>query len=132
SWFILAYVITGFSFVILPSFILIAIYGLNNMDELIQSIKVKWICISLSFLIAACGIAPRLLDGLSQLILHQQLSIYGIIPSMAILFILATVLLFNAEKLRLLFYTAMSRIFITLVVAAMIKVAFANFLGKTR
>ncbi len=132
SWFILAYVITGFSFVILPSFILIALYGLNNMDELIQSIKVKWICISLSFLIAACGIAPRLLDGLSQLILHQQISIYGIIPSMAILFILASVLLLNAEKLRLLFYTAMSRIFITLVVAAMIKVAFANFLGKTR
>jgi hypothetical protein len=102
------------------------------MDELIHSIKIKWICISLSFLIAAFGIAPRLLDGFSQLILHQQLSIYGIIPSMAILFILSSTLVLNAEKLRLLFYASMSRIFITLVVAAMIKVAFANFLGKTR
>ncbi|MGA1278065.1 MAG: ArnT family glycosyltransferase [Candidatus Kapaibacteriota bacterium] len=131
SWFVLSYVGSGFTSAILPSFILIALQGVNSFDAVISSIKVKWIFISISFFMAAFGIAPRLLEGLLQFVVNQQFSMYGIIPILGIIGILITIFL-KEEKLRTLVYNAMARIILALVIAAMIKVAFANLLGKTR
>lgn len=131
SWFVLSYVGSGFTSAILPSFILIALRGVNSFDAVISSIKVKWIFISISFFMAAFGIAPRLLEGLFQLVMNQQFSMYGIIPTLGIIGILITIFL-KEDKMRTLVYNAMARIILALVIAAMIKVAFANLLGKTR
>lgn len=131
-WLILAYAIIGISYAILPPFILIALHGIGSLKESIASARVQWMLIALSFLLAAFGIAPRLVEGLSLMITQQLVSVYGIIPLIAILMICTSAIILKSVTLNQLVNTAMHRIILALVIASMIKVAFANFLGKTR
>ncbi len=131
-WLLLAYAIMGVSYGILPPFILIALHGIGSFKEFVRSTRVQWILIASSFLMAAFGIAPRLIEGLLLILTQQYVTIYGIIPLIVILMICITAVILKSEILNQLVYTAMHRIILALVIASMIKVAFANLLGKTR
>jgi|GEM_PF-563819 len=132
GWLLFAYAFMGFSIGILPPFILIALHGIGSFHGFVSSKRVQWILISSSFVIAAFGIAPRLVEGLSLLMNQQIVTVYGIIPLIAILMIFISAFILKSETLNHLVYTAMHKIILALVISSMIKVAFANLLGKTR
>jgi phosphoglycerol transferase MdoB-like AlkP superfamily enzyme len=88
--------------------------------------------IGLALVFSAFGIAPRLVEGMSKGIFNQEWSIVGLIPLLLLIGIPVSSMLMKKETVSKLAYSAMSRALITLVIAALIKVAFANLLGKTR
>jgi 4-amino-4-deoxy-L-arabinose transferase-like glycosyltransferase len=132
GWLFLTYAFTGFSFGILPPFILIALHGIGSFHVFVSSKRVQWILISISFVLAAFGIAPRMVEGLALMMTQQDVTVYGIIPLIAILLIFISAFILKSDTLNHLVYTAMHKIILALVIASMIKVAFANLLGKTR
>ena len=69
---------------------------------------------------------------MSKGIFNQEWSVIGFIPLLLLIGIPVSSMLMKKETLSKLTDSAMSRAFITLVIAALIKVAFANLLGKTR
>jgi hypothetical protein len=131
-WFLLAYGIFGFSTMIIPPFAVISLMGLLSINTSIQSIRVLWILIGFALVFSAFGIAPRLVEGMSKGIFNQEWSIVGLIPLLLLIGIPVSSMLMKKETISKLAYSAMSRALITLVIAALIKVAFANLLGKTR
>lgn len=131
-WFLLAYGIFGFSTMIIPPFAVISLMGLLSINTSIQSIRVLWILIGFALVFSAFGIAPRLVEGMSKGIFNQEWSIVGLIPLLLLIGIPVSSMLMKKETISKLSYSAMSRALITLVIAALIKVAFANLLGKTR
>jgi hypothetical protein len=131
-WFLLAYGIFGFSTMIIPPFAIISLMGLLSINTTVQSIRVHWILIGLALVFSAFGIAPRLVEGMSKGIFNQEWSIVGLIPLLLLIGIPVSSMLMKKETISKLAYSAMSRALITLVIAALIKVAFANLLGKTR
>jgi hypothetical protein len=131
-WFLLAYGIFGFSTMIIPPFAIISLMGLLSINTTVQSIRVHWILIGLALVFSAFGIAPRLVEGMSKGIFNQEWSIVGLIPLLLLIGIPVSSMLMKKETVSKLAYSAMSRALITLVIAALIKVAFANLLGKTR
>jgi hypothetical protein len=131
-WFLLAYGIFGFSTMIIPPFAIISLMGLLSINTTVQSIRVHWILIGLALVFSAFGIAPRLVEGMSKGIFNQEWSVVGLIPLLLLIGIPVSSILMKKEAISKLSYSAMSRALITLVIAALIKVAFANLLGKTR
>ena len=131
-WFLLAYGIFGFSTMIIPPFAVISLMGLLSINTTIQSIRVHWILIGFALVFSAFGIAPRLVEAMSKGIFNQEWSVIGFIPLLLLIGIPVSSMLMKKETLSKLTDSAMSRAFITLVIAALIKVAFANLLGKTR
>jgi 4-amino-4-deoxy-L-arabinose transferase-like glycosyltransferase len=131
-WFVIAYGLFGFSAMIIPPFVMIALIGLLSINESIQSIRIRWILIGYALVFSAFGIAPRLVEAMSKGIVFQEWSILGFIPILLFIGIPISSILLNKSALSKLTYSAMSRALITLVIAALIKVAFANLLGKTR
>ncbi len=131
-WFVIAYGLFGFSAMIIPPFVMIALIGLLSINESIQSIRIRWILIGYALVFSAFGIAPRLVEAMSKGIVFQEWSILGFIPILFFIGIPISSILLNKSTLSKLTYSAMSRALITLVIAALIKVAFANLLGKTR
>jgi 4-amino-4-deoxy-L-arabinose transferase-like glycosyltransferase len=131
-WFVIAYGLFGFSAMIIPPFVMSALIGLLSINESIQSIRIRWILIGYALVFSAFGIAPRLVEAMSKGIVFQEWSILGFIPILLFIGIPISSILLNKSALSKLTYSAMSRALITLVIAALIKVAFANLLGKTR
>jgi hypothetical protein len=131
-WFLLAYGIFGFSVMIIPPFAVISLMGLSSINTTIQSIRIHWILIGFALIFSSFGIAPRLVEGMSKGLFNQEWSIVGLIPILFLIGIPVSSMLMKKEAISKLTNTAMSRALITLVIAALIKVAFANLLGKTR
>ena len=131
-WFLLAYGIFGFSTMIIPPFAVISLMGLLSINTTIQSIRVHWILIGFALVFSAFGIAPRLVEAMSKGIFNQEWSVIGFIPLLLLIGIPVSSMLMKKETLSKLTDSAMSRALITLVIAALIKVVFANLLGKTR
>jgi 4-amino-4-deoxy-L-arabinose transferase-like glycosyltransferase len=131
-WFIISYVLFGFSAMIIPPFALIGLNGLLAANVFIQSHKIRWTLIAYALLLSCFGIAPRLIEAMSNGIFQQEWSAIGIIPLILLIGIPFSSMFMGKETLAKLTYSAMSRALITLVIAALIKVAFANLLGKTR
>jgi len=131
-WFLLAYGIFGFSTMIIPPFAVISLMGLLSINTKIRSIRIHWILIGLALVFSAFGIAPRLVEAMGKGIFNQEWSILGLIPLLLLIGIPISSIIMKKEALSKLSYSAMSRALITLVIAALIKVAFANLLGKTR
>lgn len=132
AWFVLAYGIFGFSAMIIPPFAFLALMGLLSANLSIQSIRLRWILIAYALMLSAFGIAPRLIDAMSNGLFHNTWNAIGVIPFLLLIGIPLSTFLMKKEALSKLTYTIMSRALITLVIAALIKVAFANLLGKTR
>ena len=117
---------------IIPPFAVISLIGLLSINTTIQSIRVHWILIGFAMVLSAFGIAPRLVEAMGKGIFNQELSIISLIPLLLLIGIPVSSILMKKEAISKLAYSAMSRALITLVIAALIKVAFANLLGKTR
>jgi hypothetical protein len=132
SWFLITYGIFGFSAMIIPPFAFLALMGLLSANLSIQSIRLRWILIAYAMILSAFGIAPRLVDAMGNGLFNQTWTVIGIIPLLLLIGIPLSTFLMSKEALSKLTFTAMSRALITLVIAALIKVAFANLLGKTR
>lgn len=131
-WFFIAYAMFGFSAMIIPPFALLALMGLLSTQFSIQSIRLRWILIGYALILSAFGIAPRLVDAMNNGLFTQEWSAIGIIPLLLMIGIPLSSFFMSKDALSKLTYTTMSRALITLVIAALIKVAFANMLGKTR
>ena len=132
AWFVIAYCIFGFSAMIIPPFAFLALMGLLSTNLSIQSIRLRWVLIAYALMLSAFGIAPRLIDAMSNGLFNSMWTAIGIIPLLLLIGIPISTFLMKKEALSKLTYTTMSRALITLVIAALIKVAFANLLGKTR
>lgn len=128
----MAYAMFGFSAMIIPPFALLALMGLLSTQFSIQSIRLRWILIGYALILSAFGIAPRLVDAMNNGLFMQEWSAIGIIPLLLMIGIPLSSFFMSKDALSKLTYTTMSRALITLVIAALIKVAFANMLGKTR
>jgi len=131
-WFVIAYAFFGFSAMIIPPFVFLALMGLLSANLTIQSLRLRWILIGSAMILSIFGIAPRLFDAMNAGLFNQEWSALGIIPLLFFIGIPLSSFFMSKLTLSTLTYTAMSRALITLVAAALIKVAFANMLGKTR
>ncbi len=132
AWFVISYGIFGFSTMIIPPFAFVALMGLLSANLSIQSLRLRWILIAYAMILSAFGIAPRLVDAMGNGLFNQTWTAIGIIPLLLLIAIPLSTFLMSKDALSKLTFTAMSRALITLVIAALIKVAFANLLGKTR
>jgi len=131
-WLIISYLVGGFSaFALIPT-IIISLIGIHGILEHIHSPRVIAIIIASSFLLAMFGIAPRLLEGITRILTQHSFSVFGLIPLILGSGILLLAIFLKTSTLKLIIHEAMSRILIALVIAALVKVAFANLLGKTR